>query len=71
MNDQEATEDADVLERLAALRLEHQALDAEVAELASKAQPDQIHMARLKKRKLYMKDMIARLEDQLTPDIIA
>jgi hypothetical protein len=57
--------------RLAELRLEHQDLDDAVALLGQKTQPDQIQIARLKKKKLFLKDMIARLEDQLTPDIIA
>jgi hypothetical protein len=74
MNDDESAEDSDQSEvraRLAELRVEHQDLDAAVAALAAKPLPDQIQIARLKKKKLLLKDMIARLEDQLTPDIIA
>ncbi len=58
-------------ERIAELRQEHQDLDAAVAALQLAPQPDQIRIARLKKRKLALRDQIAALEDQLTPDIIA
>ena len=57
--------------RLVVLRLEHQALDTAVAALQAKPMPDQIMIARLKKRKLLLKDQLFQLEDQLTPDIIA
>ncbi len=64
--------DEDVLRaRLATLRVEHQDLDAAVAALEAKPLPDQIQIARLKKKKLMLRDEIVRLEDQLTPDIIA
>ena len=42
-----------------------------VSALESKPMPDQIQIARLKKKKLSLRDLIARMEDQLTPDIIA
>jgi len=57
--------------RLAGLRVEHQDLDAAVSALQSKIMPDQIQIARLKKKKLILRDLIARIEDKLTPDIIA
>lgn len=57
--------------RLATLKIEHQDLDASVAALAAQATVDQIRVARLKKRKLALRDEIARLEDALFPDIIA
>jgi hypothetical protein len=60
-----------LLARLAEMRLEHQDLDDAVRLLSQTARPDQIQIARLKKKKLFLKDMIARLGDQLTPDIIA
>ncbi len=64
--------DADALRvRIAQLKLEHQDLDAAVRALESGARPDQIQIARLKKKKLALRDQIAVLEDQLTPDIIA
>ena len=57
--------------RLAMLKQEHQDLDAAVGALAALAGPDQIQIARLKKKKLALRDEIGRIEDQLTPDIIA
>ncbi len=57
--------------RIARLRQEHQDLDAAVHALTLGARPDQIQIARLKKKKLVLRDQIAQLEDQLTPDIIA
>jgi hypothetical protein len=57
--------------RIAELRQEHQDLDDAVDALAVLPQPDQLQIARLKKKKLILRDEITRLEDQLTPDIIA
>ena len=57
--------------RIADLRQQHQDLDAAVGALESGARPDQIQIARLKKKKLALRDQIKQLEDQLTPDIIA
>ena len=57
--------------KLAELKLEHFDLDAAVAALQGAAQPDQIQIARLKKRKLALRDAIAQIEDQYLPDIIA
>ncbi len=57
--------------RLGKLKLEHMDLDAAVRALEGAAQPDQIQVARLKKRKLALRDAIAQIEDQLLPDIIA
>lgn len=57
--------------RLALLRQEHADLDAAVGSLSGDLAPDMLRMARLKKRKLQLRDQIALLEDQLTPDIIA
>ena len=58
-------------QRLAALRVEHRDLDAAIDALARAGGPDQLQVARLKKRKLALKDQIAFLQDHLTPDIIA
>lgn len=55
---------------LARLRQEHRDLDLEIAGTESDA-PNQLKLQRLKRRKLSLKDRIAFLEDQLTPDIIA
>ena len=57
--------------RLAALRMEHRDLDAAIDALRSLAASDQLQLARLKKRKLRIKDEIAALEDLVVPDIIA
>lgn len=65
-----ANEDA-LAVRLALLMEEHSDLDAAIKALADSASSDSISLARLKKKKLQLKDMIQRLKDQLTPDIIA
>ena len=57
--------------RLAQLRQEHEDLDASVRALEAVGHPDQIRIARLKKRKLGLRDEMARLNDELTPDIMA
>lgn len=64
-------ERAEIDRRLAALRVEHRDLDSAIAALVETSAPDQLRLARLKKRKLALKDEIAQLEDQLIPDIIA
>ncbi len=56
--------------RLEILRVEHRDLDAAIAALAENL-ASQMQVARLKKRKLLLKDQIALLEDALIPDIIA
>ena len=57
--------------KLDALRLEHRDLDDIIRHLSASAPFDQLQIQRLKKRKLALKDQIARLEDTLLPDIIA
>ena len=57
--------------RLVRLRQEHRDLDAAIEALRAAPASDQLQLARLKKRKLRLKDEIAQLEDQLIPDIIA
>lgn len=57
--------------RLALLRREHADLDASVEALEAKPLPDQILIARLKKKKLALRDHIVQIEDEITPDIIA
>jgi hypothetical protein len=57
--------------KLVRLRLEHRDLDAAIEALRAVPSPDQLQLARLKKRKLRLKDEIAQVEDQLIPDIIA
>ena len=70
--DDEPKPDIEALKaRIAELKQEHQDLDAAVGALEAGVRPDQIQIARLKKKKLALRDQIALLEDQLTPDIIA
>ena len=57
--------------KLEALRSEHRDLDEVIDRLVEKPPFDQLQLQRLKKRKLYLKDRIAQIEDALTPDIIA
>ena len=74
MNDDEAippAEEAAIRARIAELRQEHQDLDAAVRALETQPRADQLQVARLKKKKLGLRDQIAKLEDRLTPDIIA
>ena len=58
-------------EQLARLQQEHRDLDAAIAALAMSPGSDVIQIQRLKKRKLVLRDKIRRIDDQLTPDIIA
>jgi len=60
-----------VILRLITLREAHRDLDAAIEALRNNQVPDQIQLARLKKRKLRLKDEIAMLEDAQIPDIIA
>jgi hypothetical protein len=73
MNDDDPSDESDVAieRRLATLREEHQDLSDSIEALEERPQPDMLQIARLKRRKLSLKDEIVRLEDQLTPDIIA
>jgi hypothetical protein len=57
--------------RLEALRIEHRDLDEVILRLVESPPYDQLQLQRLKKRKLVLKDLIAKLESQLLPDIIA
>ena len=59
---------ARIAQRLAALRLEHRDLDVAIARLQSDIDADELAVKRLKKRKLQLKDSIARLESALIPD---
>jgi hypothetical protein len=57
--------------KLAELKSEHRDLDDVIARLTEKQPFDALQVQRLKKRKLMLKDQIARLESKLLPDIIA
>jgi hypothetical protein len=61
----------DIKAKLELLREEHRDLDTAISVLIENAARDQLQLARLKKRKLRLKDEITMLEDQLIPDIIA
>lgn len=63
--------DDDPRELLARLKKEHRVLDEEIERMLMSGNADQLELARLKKAKLVLKDRIADLEDQITPDIIA
>ncbi len=66
MSDQE-----EVKKKLGELRIQHRDLDDAIAALQASAGHDTLEIQRLKKRKLSLKDQIARLESALVPDIIA
>ena len=57
--------------RLEVMRIEHRDLDAAIDALMGAGSNDQLQIARLKKRKLKLRDQIAMLEDYLIPDILA
>lgn len=64
-------DEREIVRRLEAVRSEHRDLDAAIAALLATGTADQLQIARLKKRKLMLRDEIVQLEDQLIPDIIA
>jgi hypothetical protein len=57
--------------RLEVLKIEHRDLDAAIDALTLAGAKDQLQIARLKKRKLKLRDQISLIEDYLIPDIIA
>ncbi|HLX99741.1 MAG TPA: DUF465 domain-containing protein [Roseiarcus sp.] len=75
MNDNEKgltpEERAALAAQIERLREEHRDLDVAIEALRAAGQADQLQVQRLKKRKLLLRDKLAKLEDQLTPDIIA
>jgi len=71
MNDIQEVDEQAIRTKIATLRIEHQDLDDAVAALSAASVPDMIQIARLKKKKLALRDQIVLLEDQLRPDIIA
>lgn len=66
-----AMNDDDPAEYLAFLKNEHRRLDADIEAMRTAGNCDPLALARMKKRKLGLKDEIHRLEDQLIPDILA
>jgi hypothetical protein len=57
--------------RLEVLKRQHRDLDTAIEALHDAVNPDQLTLKRLKKQKLMLKDQIARIEDELIPDILA
>ena len=66
LNDRDA-----ILRKLHELRSEHRDLDTVIVRLSEAGPMDQLQLQRLKKRKLLLKDEVARLESRLIPDSIA
>ncbi len=70
-NTDDEFDDAALRKLLGEFRVEHRYMDAEITALRETGATDMINIARMKKLKLRLKDKIAKLEDMLTPDIIA
>lgn len=64
-------ERSEIEQRIAELELEHSDLNDIIARLSETPTQDQLQLRRLKKRKLFLKDLLARLRDKLIPDILA
>jgi hypothetical protein len=64
-------EKALIASRLHDLEVEHHDLDDVILRLSGDFTQDQLQLRRLKKRKLFLKDQIAKLRTRLIPDIIA
>ena len=62
---------ADIASQLVELRIEHRDLDNAIARLAADSSCDELQLKRMKKRKLMLKDAIAKLESKLIPDLDA
>ena len=58
-------------QQLHELRLEHRDLDDAIKAMQINPYIDQLQMRRMKKRKLFLKDSIERLESKLIPDLNA
>ena len=61
----------EIEKKIAELKLEHRDLDDVINNLILQPSFDQIQLQRLKKRKLFLKDQISKIENNLLPDIIA
>ncbi len=64
-------DDDEIARRIGLLRIEHRDLDDALEAMIVNPARDDLQLARLKRRKLRLRDEIALLEDQLIPDIIA
>lgn len=74
MNDDEpilSDEDKELRAQLTLLLQEHADLDASIEALSLMPAPDQLMIARLKRKKLALRDEIVKLQDRILPDIIA
>jgi hypothetical protein len=60
-----------MMQQLVQLTIEHRDLDSVIHRLSESASHDELQLKRLKRRKLLLKDQIARLERQIDPDIPA
>ena len=60
-----------IKQRIEELRLEHRDLDVAISNLEEQSYIDQLQVRRMKKRKLFLRDMITKLESMLIPDIPA
>jgi hypothetical protein len=58
-------------QRLVELKLEHRDLDIAIQRLADASAHDELQLRRMKRRKLLLKDQIARLEREIDPDVLA
>ncbi|MEP7181946.1 MAG: DUF465 domain-containing protein [Betaproteobacteria bacterium] len=58
-------------QRLVEIKIEHRDLDVAIHRLAQDPTHDQLQLVRLKRRKLLLKDQIARLEREIDPDVLA
>jgi hypothetical protein len=67
----ESEEIRELRANLLKLKQEHRDLDSAINALEESGRADQLQLKRLKKKKLFLKDEISRIEDQLLPDIIA
>ena len=67
----EAANGPSLATRILQLQEQHRALDLEIEELYAYPYRDQLLLQRLKKKKLLVKDTIARLKDELIPDLNA
>ncbi len=59
---------SEINHRVSELKAEHRTLDAEIDRMVADIQADELAVKRLKKRKLWLKDCIGRLESALIPD---
>jgi hypothetical protein len=64
-------QEPEIRKRLAEFRFEHRDLDDAIHRMAEGVYVDQLQLRRMKKRKLLLKDVIARLESMLIPDLDA